>query len=76
MLNVARNFVDATALSLGFALGIALAVAIISEIRRRSAMEAVPVPLRGGPLALIAMGLLSLIFSSTALMFYEILRVL
>jgi hypothetical protein len=37
-------------------------------------MEAVPRWLRGGPLALIAMGLLSLVFSSGALMLFGVLR--
>jgi electron transport complex protein RnfA len=73
MLNIAGNLAEAAVISLGFVLGIVLAVVIVGEIRRRSAMEAVPRFLRGGPLVLIAMGLLSLIFSSTALMFYEVL---
>jgi len=72
-LNVAANLADALMLSLGFTCGIALAIGIVGEIRRRSEMEAVPRFLRGGPLALLAMGLLSLIFSSAALMFFEVL---
>ncbi|MDR1858017.1 MAG: hypothetical protein LBQ69_00945 [Treponema sp.] len=72
-LNVADRLGEAAVLSLGFTCGIALAVGIVGEIRRRSQMEAVPRHLRGGPLALVAMGLLSLIFSSAALMFFEVL---
>ena len=73
MLGIAGSLIEAVVLSLGFALGMVLALAIVGEIRRRSEMEAVPRFLRGGPLALIAMGLLSLVFSSAALMFYEFL---
>ena len=73
MLNIAGSLIEAAVLSLGFTMGIVLALAIVNEIRRRSGMEAVPRFLRGGPLALIAMGLLSLVFSSAALMFYEVL---
>jgi len=72
-LNVAGGLGEAAVLSLGFTCGIALAIGIVGEIRRRSEMEAVPRHLRGGPLALIAMALLSLIFSSAALMFYNVL---
>ena len=72
-LNIAGNFRETLVLSLGFAAGIWLAVAITGEIRLRSGMEAVPRFLRGGPLALIAMGLLSLVFTSAALMLYQVL---
>ena len=72
-LNVAGTLAEAAVLSLGFTAGVALAVAIAGEIRRRSQMEAVPRFLRGGPLALVSLGLLSLVFSSTALMFFEVL---
>ena len=72
-LNVAGGFWEALVLSLCFSGGAALVFVIVYEIRRRSEMEAVPLPLRGGSLALIAMGLLSLVFSSCALMLYEVL---
>ena len=72
-LNVAGGLAEAFVLSFGFVIGIVLAITIIGEIRRRSELEAVPRFLRGGPLALVAMGLLSLIFSSAALMFFEVL---
>ena len=72
-LNIAGNFGEALILSLGFIFGIALTTLIVSEIRRRSEMEAVPQFLRGIPLALIALGLLSLVFSSAAIMFFEVL---
>jgi electron transport complex protein RnfA len=72
-LNVADGLLDAIILSLGFSCSTALVFVVVGEIRRRSEMEAVPRWLRGGPLALIAMGLLSLIFSSGALMLFGVL---
>ena len=72
-LNVAGNFGEAVVLSLSFSGSTALVFVVVGEIRRRSGMEAVPQSLRGGPLALIAMGLLSLIFSSGALMLFGVL---
>jgi electron transport complex protein RnfA len=72
-LHLASGFVEATVLALGFALGLLLSLLILEEIRRRSRMEAVPPFLQGSPLALISLGLLSLIFSSAALMLYHAL---
>jgi electron transport complex protein RnfA len=72
-LNVASGFVDAVVLCAGFALGVLLSRFILSEIRRRSALEAVPRFLRGSPLILISMGLLSLIFSSAAAVLYRVI---
>ena len=74
MLNVAGHIIEAAVVSLGFTLGIIVAFLIIGEVRRRSAIEAVPRFLRGRPLALIIMGLLSLVFSSVAMMFYRVLE--
>ena len=73
LLELAGGFAQAAMLSFGFAAGAALAVMIVGEIRRRSAMEAVPDCLRGGPLVLAAMGLLSLVFTSVATVFYAVL---
>jgi Na+-translocating ferredoxin:NAD+ oxidoreductase RnfA subunit len=75
MLNVAGNIVDAIALALGFSGSVALVFVIVAEIRRRSRMETIPHWLRGGPLALIAMGLLSLVGVSGALMLFGVLGV-
>lgn len=72
-LNVAGGFIEAVTLSFGFVLGILLAFVILGEIRRRSMLEAVPAFLRGAPLSLVSMGLLSLIFSSAALIFFRAL---
>jgi electron transport complex protein RnfA len=70
-LNIAGGFVEAAVLCFGFVLGVLLAFMILGEIRRRSTLEGVPVYLRGAPLALVSMGLLSLIFSSAALLFFR-----
>ncbi|MCL2190688.1 MAG: hypothetical protein FWB79_01720 [Treponema sp.] len=72
-LALAGGFMDALVLSLGFSLGALLAVVIVDEIRRRAGMEAVPRWLRGAPLSIVAMGILSLVFSFAAVMFFEVL---
>jgi electron transport complex protein RnfA len=72
---IAGSFAEALMLSLGFSTGIALAILIMREIRKRSEMEAVPTCLKGGPLVLITMGLLSMIFTSAAIMFLNVLAV-
>jgi len=75
ILGLAGSFAQAAVLSFGFAAGSSLAVMITGEIRRRSAAEAVPECLRGGPLVLAAMGLLSLVFISAAAALYAVLGV-
>jgi electron transport complex protein RnfA len=72
-LNTASGFIEALVLSFGFVLGVLLAFLILGEIRRRSTMEWVPFFLRGNPLMLISLGLLSMIFSSAALVFFRVL---
>jgi len=74
-LNVADKLYEALVLSLGFSCSAALVFVVVGEIRRRAEMEPVPRWLRGGPLALIAMGLLSLVFTSGALMLFGVLGV-
>ena len=74
MLNVAGRIIEAAVVSLGFTLGIIIAFLIIGEVRRRSAIEAVPRFIRGKPLAMIIMGLLSLVFWSVAAMFFKVLE--
>ncbi|MCL2139978.1 MAG: hypothetical protein FWH41_10685, partial [Treponema sp.] len=73
ILNIAGNFIEAVVISLGSLIGIMLAIIIIGEIQRRSDMEATPQILKGIPLALISVGLLSLIFSSAAIMLFKVL---
>jgi electron transport complex protein RnfA len=70
-LNIAGGFVEALVLCFAFVLGLLLAFVILGEIRRRSMLEEVPLLLRGTPLSLIAMGLLSLVFASAALLFFR-----
>ena len=71
MLNISGNFIEAVSVSLGIAIGFLLAIFIIREIQYRSEMEAVPQFLRGSPLIIISMGLLSLIFGAAALLFFK-----
>lgn len=71
---IAENFAEAAALSLGFSAGILFSFVITGEIRRRAVLEKVPAFLRGSPLALVAMGLLSLVFTSAAVMFFRALE--
>ena len=71
--NLALTFFDALILSFFFALGCLLAVFILKEINRRSALEVIPDYFRGMPLALISMGLLSMIFGSAAWICFRVL---
>jgi electron transport complex protein RnfA len=72
-LNIANDLTQAALLSFGFTLGICLVLIIVGEIRRRAALEAVPVFLRGKPLVLISMGMLSLVFSVGALLLFRMI---
>jgi len=72
--NIANNFTQAALLSFGFAAGVCLVLIITGEIRRRAALEAVPLFLRGKPLVLISMGLLSLVFSVGALLIFRMIE--
>ena len=71
--NLALTFWDAFFLSFFFALGTLLAVIIIGEINRRSSLEEIPEFLRGIPLSIISMGLLSMIFGSAAWICFRVL---
>ena len=73
ILGLAGSFTEAVMFSFGFSCGAVLAVLIVGEIWRRSATEAVPRSLRGGPLVFISMGLLSLVCISAAMVFYAVL---
>jgi electron transport complex protein RnfA len=72
-LTVANSFIEAVALSFGFASGVLLAFLILGEIRQRASLEAVPRFLRGKPLTLISMGLLSLVFSRVSLLLFSMI---
>ena len=71
---LANGFGRAFALAFFFALGNLAAMLIVSEIRRKSTMERVPVFLRGSPLVLISMGLLSLITGAAAGICFRVLE--
>jgi electron transport complex protein RnfA len=72
-LTLAANFTEAFVLVLFFVLGNMAAMLVLYEVRRRSEMEWVPRHLRGSPLILVSMGLLSLIASSAAVLFFRML---
>ena len=74
-LHIAGTPREALILSLSFALGSLLAIFLLHYIRKRSALETVPPHLRGRPLMLIAMGLLSLLFTSLTTIFFKILGI-
>jgi len=59
-----------------FAFGTFISMLILNELRRRSTLERVPRCLRGNPLMLISMGLLSLISASVAGICFRILEAL
>jgi len=71
--NIADNIVQAALMSFGFAAGVCIVLIITGEIRRRAALEAVPLFLRGKPLVLISMGMLSLVFSVSALLIFRMI---
>jgi electron transport complex protein RnfA len=71
---VAGSFIDTFIMALFFTLGNLTAMLIINEIRRRSTLEWIPRYLRGIPLILVTMGLLSLIFAAAAGICFNILE--
>jgi electron transport complex protein RnfA len=70
--NISNNILQTVILSFGFTFGIMVVFLIIREIRRRAALEAVPSFLRGNPLILLSMGLLSIVFTAAGALFLEI----
>ena len=75
-ISLADNFAAALVLAMFFVLGSLAAMLVLNEIRRRSALEWVPHYLRGSPLILVSMGLLSLISASVAGICFRILGTL
>jgi Na+-translocating ferredoxin:NAD+ oxidoreductase RnfA subunit len=61
-MNIADGILQTLVLSFGFTGGIFLVSMIVREIRKRAALEKVPYFMRGKPLVLVAMGLMSLVF--------------
>jgi electron transport complex protein RnfA len=72
--HLAETVAEGLLLSFHFALGVLAGIIILGEIRRRSSIEKVPCFMGGKPLLLISMGLLSLIFTAAAGIFYKILE--
>jgi electron transport complex protein RnfA len=73
-IHLALSLTEALVLSFSFSLGCLLAMLILGEIQRRSLLEWVPRSLRGSPLVMISMGLLSMIFASGAWACFRILE--
>jgi len=73
-INIANIFLEVVILSFGFTAGILLVSLIIIEIRKRAALEEVPSFLRGNPLVLISMGMLSLVFSVGSLLLLRMIN--
>jgi electron transport complex protein RnfA len=71
-LHLALSPLEALFLAFCFTLGLLFSLTVLQEILRRSRFEAVPPFLRGSPLALISLGLLSLIFSSVSIVFFNL----
>ena len=67
-LHFAVSFADALLLSLSFAVGGFAVFLIIKEIQKRSSIEIIPYGLRGTPILLISMGILSLVFSAVSVL--------
>jgi len=67
-LRFALSFADALLLSLTFSVGGFAAFLIIKEISKRSAIETIPYGLRGTPVFLVSMGILSLVFSAVSVL--------
>ena len=69
--NLANGFLEAAVLSFGFTAGIILVYLIIREVRKRAVLEVVPRFMRGKPLVLITMGMLSLVFSVVSILVFR-----
>ncbi len=70
-MSVAGGLAETIFLSFGFVLGIYLVFIIVGEIRRRAFLENVPLFLKGKPLILVSMGMLSLVFSVGSLLLFS-----
>jgi hypothetical protein len=69
----AVNFGEVLLLALACSGGALLAAVVIAEVRKRSHRESLPAGLRGNPVTLISMGLLSLVFSASAVIILKVL---
>jgi Na+-translocating ferredoxin:NAD+ oxidoreductase RnfA subunit len=71
-LHLALRPLEALLLSLCFSLGSQFSLVVLREIRRRSRFEAIPPFLWGNPLALISLGLLSMICISASIILFNL----
>jgi electron transport complex protein RnfA len=71
-INISNGFFQTVILSFGFTSGMMVVFLIIREIRRRAALEIIPQFLRGNPLILISMGLLSVVFTAASVLFLRV----
>jgi len=74
-INLSNYFMETFILSFGFTFGLFLINLIIREIKKRASLETVPLFLRGKPLVLITMGLLSLVFTTASLLLFRMIGV-
>jgi Na+-translocating ferredoxin:NAD+ oxidoreductase RnfA subunit len=72
-MNIADSFLQTLVLSFGFTGGIFLVSAIVREVRKRAALEKVPLFMRGKPLVLVAMALMALVFTVGSLLILRII---
>jgi electron transport complex protein RnfA len=72
-MNIADSFTQTLVLSLGFTGGIFLVSAVTREIRKRAALEKVPYFMRGKPLVMVTLGMMSLIFTVGSLLILRII---
>ena len=72
-MNISGNIIETIALSFGFTAGTLLVFLVLFEIQKRAALEAVPRFLRGKPLVLISMGLLSLVFTKASTLIFRMI---
>ncbi|MDR2047835.1 MAG: hypothetical protein LBP69_00120 [Treponema sp.] len=72
-MHLALTFGEALLFSFAFSGGAFVTYLIIKEIQKRSFGEAIPRGLRGNPILLVSMGLLSLIFYASALLVLKVL---
>jgi len=70
---LADNFIKVLVLALGFTGGALMVYLILGEIQKRASLETVPVFLRGKPLFLISMGMLSLVFSTASVLIFRVI---
>jgi len=72
---LAKTFIEAFVVVASFAASSLGAMLVLNEIRRRSSLERVPYYVRGTPLILISMGLLSFVLAAVSGIFLAVLEI-